>query len=50
MSTYIHKKLTANLSKVLLVAACSLGFAVSANAAPATNTASITKSSPVFPG
>ena len=50
MSTYTHKKLTTNLSKVLLVAACSLGFAVSANAAPATNTASITKSSPVFLG
>jgi len=49
MSTYTHK-LTANLSKAILVAACSLGFAVSANAAPATNSTSMTKSSPVFLG
>ena len=45
-----------NLSKVLLVAACTLGFAVSATAAPektSTHThhaATITKSSPVFLG
>ena len=42
-----------NLSKVLLVAACTLGFAVSATAAPekaATQNATITKSSPVFLG
>ena len=42
-----------NLSKVLLVAACTLGFAVSATAAPekaATQNVTITKSSPVFLG
>ena len=50
MSTYTHKKITANLSKALLVTACSLGFVVGANAAPATNTASLTKSSPIFMG
>ncbi|MBP3946418.1 RidA family protein [Psychrobacter sp. K31L] len=49
MSTHNYK-FTTNLSKALLVAACSLGFAVSANAAPATNSASMTKSSPVFLG
>ena len=41
------------LSKAFLVAACTLGFAVSATAAPekpATHNATITKSSPVFLG
>ena len=51
MSRYIDK-LTTQLSKVVLISACSLGlgFAVSANAAPATNNATVTKSSPVFLG
>lgn len=49
MSKYINK-LTTNLSKAVLISACSLGVAVSANAAPATNNAAITKSSPVFLG
>ena len=42
-----------NLSKAFLVAACTLGFAVSATAAPeksATHNVTITKSSPVFLG
>lgn len=49
MSNYSHK-LSATLSKALLVGACSLGLAVTANAAPASDTASVTKSSPVFLG
>ncbi len=45
-------KFTANLSKALLVGACSLGLTITANAAPATatNTATMTKSAPVFLG
>ena len=49
----IYKAVPTSLSKVLLVAACTLGFAVSATAAPekaATQNATITKSSPVFLG
>lgn len=51
MSTLTHK-LTANLSKALLVGACSLGLAITANAAPATttSTATMTKTKPVFLG
>ena len=51
MSRYINK-LTTHLSKVVLISACSLGlsFAVTANAAPTTNNATVTKSSPVFLG
>ena len=51
MSIYINK-LTTQLSKAVLISACSLGlgFAATANAAPATNNATITKSSPVFLG
>ena len=54
MSMYINK-LTTQLSKAVLVSACSLGlglgFAVTANAAPTTtNNATVTKSSPVFLG
>lgn len=51
MST-LTNKLTANLSKALLVGACSLGLAITANAAPATttNTATMTKTKPVFLG
>ena len=51
MST-LTNKLTANLSKALLVGACSLGLAITANAAPATttSTATMTKTKPVFLG
>ena len=49
MSKITHK-LTAHLTKALLVGACSLGLAMTANAAPMANTASVTKSSPVFLG
>lgn len=47
------KTVPTNLSQALLIAACTLGFAVSATAAPdkpSTHTATITKSSPVFLG
>ena len=49
MSKITHK-LTTHLTKALLVGACSLGIAMTANAAPMANTASVTKSSPVFLG
>ena len=51
MST-LTNKFTANLSKALLVGACSLGLAITANAAPATatSTATMTKTKPVFLG
>lgn len=47
------KTVPTSLSQALLIAACTLGFAVSATAAPeksSTHTATITKSSPVFLG
>ena len=49
----IYKTVPTSLSKALLVAACTLSFAVSATAAPEkpmTHNAIITKSSPVFLG
>ena len=49
----IYKTVPNSLSKAFIVAACTLGFAVSATAAPekpSTHTATITKSSPVFLG
>lgn len=51
MST-LTNKFTANLSKALLVSACSLGLSITANAAPATttSTATMTKTKPVFLG
>ncbi len=51
MST-LPNTFTANLFKALLVGACSLGLAITANAAPATttNTATMTKNKPVFLG
>ncbi|WP_201594038.1 RidA family protein [Psychrobacter fulvigenes] len=46
------KKVSANLSKALLVGVCSLGLAISAHAAPekAAANATMTKSTPVFLG
>ncbi len=51
MSKFINN-LSANLSKAILVGACSLGLTISASAAPATanNNAAITKSTPLFLG
>lgn len=51
MST-LNNTFTANLSKALLVGACSLGLAITANAAPATatNPATMSKTKPVFLG
>ena len=49
----IYKTVPNSLSKAFIVAACTLGFAVSATAAPeksVTHNATITKSSPVFLG
>ena len=49
----IYKTVPNSLSKAFIVVACTLGFAVSATAAPEkplTHTATITKSSPVFLG
>ena len=49
----IYKTVPTSLSKAFIVAACTLGFAVSATAAPeksVTHNATITKSSPVFLG
>ena len=47
------KTVPSSLSKVFIVAACTLGFAVSATAAPekaSTHNTTITKSSPIFLG
>lgn len=49
---HLTQKINVSICNALLVGACSLGFAVTANAAPATTakTATITTSSPVFLG